>query len=98
VAADTNRLEWVTPGHPLFESLRRHSAAQAEPSLSSGACYYTLNREKPSRLDFYRARVVDGLGRVIHERLFTLELSQDGSAQLRDPSLIGDLVPAHHTA
>jgi hypothetical protein len=28
-----------------------------------------------SRLDFYRARVVDGLGRVIHERLFAIELS-----------------------
>jgi superfamily II DNA or RNA helicase len=94
VTADTNRLEWVTPGHPLFESLRRHAAAQAEPSLSSGACYYTLNREKPSRLDFYRGRVADGLGRVIHERLFALELSEDGSAHLRDASLIGDLVPA----
>jgi hypothetical protein len=94
VTAETNRLEWVTPGHPLFESLRRHAAAQAEVSLSSGACYYTLNREKASRLDFYRARVVDGLGRIIHERLFAIELSEDGFAQLRDPSLIGDLVPA----
>src|SRR5262249_5101285 len=45
-------------------------------------------------LDFYRARVVDGLGHVIHERLFAIELADDGSAQLRDASLIGDLVPA----
>ena len=24
-AAEENRLEWVTPGHPLFEALRRHA-------------------------------------------------------------------------
>lgn len=92
--SDTNRLEWVTPGHPLFEALRRHATVQAEQSLSSGACFYTLDRERPSRLDFYRARVVDGLGRTIHERLFAIELGTDGEAQLRDPSMIGDLVPA----
>jgi superfamily II DNA or RNA helicase len=94
VTADANRLEWVTPGHPLFEALRRHASAQAEPSLSSGACYYTLDRERASRLDFYRARVVDGLGRVIHERLFAVEIAEDGSAELRDPALLSDLVPA----
>jgi superfamily II DNA/RNA helicase len=31
----------------------------------------------PARLDVYRARVVDGLGHVIHERLFVVEL-RDG--------------------
>ena len=34
--------------------------------------------EAPARLDFYRARVVDGLGQVIHERLFTVELGETG--------------------
>jgi hypothetical protein len=31
--AEENNLEWVTPGHPLFEGLRRHtlSAAQGSP-------------------------------------------------------------------
>jgi len=92
--AESNRLEWITPGHPLFEALRRHTCALAEPSLSSGACYYTLDRERPTRLDFYRARVVDGLGHVIHERLFAIELEESGAPQLRDPSLLSDLVPA----
>ncbi|MDD5090749.1 MAG: helicase-related protein, partial [Candidatus Wallbacteria bacterium] len=27
--ADKNKLEWVTPGHPLFESVRRHTAGLA---------------------------------------------------------------------
>jgi len=93
IVADTNRLEWVTPGHPLFEALRRHALAQAEPSLASGACYYSLDRERPTRLDFYRARVVDGLGRVIHERLFVLEIAEGEAPQLRDPALLSDLIP-----
>src|SRR5947209_1130144 len=55
--ADKNNLEWVTPGHPLFESIRRHTLTQARPELGRGACYYSLQHERPARLDFYRARV-----------------------------------------
>jgi hypothetical protein len=40
------------------------------------------------------ARVVDGLGHVIHERLFAIELDESDAPQLRDPSLLSDLVPA----
>ena len=38
--ADAAKLEWVTPGHPLFEALRRHALAQARPVFADGACYY----------------------------------------------------------
>ena len=62
-AAEKNNLEWVTPGHPLFEALRRHTLSLAQEPFSKGACFYSLQHDKPARLDFYRARVVDGLGR-----------------------------------
>ena len=32
--AEENNLEWVTPGHPLFEALRRHALEQAGPTLA----------------------------------------------------------------
>ena len=48
----------------------------------------------PSRLDFYRARVVDGLGQVIHERLFTVELTDADEPRLREPDILGNLSPA----
>jgi len=32
---------------------------------------------EPARIDFYRARIVDGLGQVIHERLFAVEISSE---------------------
>ena len=83
--AEENNLEWVTPGHPLFEALRRHSLDVGQDAFGSGACFHSLAHEAPARLDFYRARVVDGLGQVIHERLFTVELSGEGG-----PCLPGD--------
>ena len=47
----------------------------------------------PSRLDFYRARIVDGLGRMIHKRLFAVELTTEGAPSLRGPDVLGDLSP-----
>ena len=91
--AEKNNLEWVTPGHPLFEALRRHSLDLSQDTFARGACFHSLEHEAPARLDFYRARVVDGLGHVIHERLFTVELTNDGSPRLREPDILGNLSP-----
>ena len=92
-AAEENNLEWVTPGHPLFESLRRHSHDLGHDAFAKGACFHSLAHEAPARLDFYRARVVDGLGHVIHERLFVVELADDGIPSLREPDVLGNLNP-----
>ncbi len=91
--AETHNLEWVTPGHPLFEALRRHGIETGRDAFAKGACFHSLEHEAPARLDFYRARVVDGLGRVIHERLFTLELAEGGAPRLREPDVLGNLTP-----
>jgi superfamily II DNA or RNA helicase len=106
--AETNHLEWVTPGHPLFEALRRHASILAQGTFGKGACFYSLQHDTPARLDFYRARVVDGLGQVIHERLFVIELSgldlqpvndrQDAcptQVKLVEPSILGNFSPVN---
>ena len=92
--AETEKLEWVTPGHPLFEAIRRHIHAQALDVLGKGATFHSLQHEHPARIDFYRARVVDGLGRVIHERLFAVEIAEDGTPRLQEPGLLGNFAPA----
>ena len=95
--AEEHNLEWVTPGHPLFESLRRHGHDLGQEAFATGACFHSLAHEAPARLDFYRARVVDGLGHVIHERLFVVELAQDGTPSLREPDVLGNLNPVSNT-
>ena len=91
--AEQHNLEWVTPGHPLFEALRRHGLDRAADAFSRGACFHSLAHEAPARLDIYRARIVDGLGQVIHERLFTVELAVGAPPCLRVPELLGNLSP-----
>ena len=92
--AEMHNLEWVTPGHSLFEALRRHCVETSRDVFATGACFYSLDNDTPSRLDFYRARVVDGLGHVIHERLFVVELAETGHPRLREPDILGNLNPA----
>lgn len=92
--AEKNNLEWVTPGHPLFEALRRNVLAQGQQAFSKGACFYSLQHDSPARLDFYKARVVDGLGNVIHERLFAVELKDSSEPRLLEPGVLGNFTPA----
>ena len=87
-------MEWVTPGHPLFEALRRHCVETGRDVFATGACFHSLDHDAPARLDFYRARVVDGLGHVIHERLFTVELAEADEPRLMEPDILGNLTPA----
>lgn len=91
--AERYNLEWVTPGHPLFEAIRRHVYFKAQEVFGKGACFYSLQHDAPSRLDFYRARVVDGLGQIIHERLFAVEINENGEPRLQEPSILGNLTP-----
>ena len=96
--AEQHHLEWVTPGHPLFESLRRHSLDIGQDAFAKGACFHSVAHDAPARLDFYRARAVDGLGHVIHERLFTVELADGTEPQLREPDILGNMTPANAPA
>jgi hypothetical protein len=91
--AEEQNVEWVTPGHPLFEAIRRHTYKLAHEAFNKGACFYSLAHDAPARIDFYRARAVDGLGHVIHERMFTVELADGQAPSLRDPMVLGDLLP-----
>jgi uncharacterized protein DUF3883 len=92
--AEKHNLEWVTPGHSLFEALRRHTLVLAQDAFAKGACFYSLVHETPARIDFYRARVVDGLGRVVHEQLFAVELRENNPPIIQEPGALSNLIPA----
>jgi len=95
--AEGHNLEWVTPGHPLFEAVRRHTLASAQESFKKAACFYSLMHDAPARIDFYRARVVDGLGQVIHERMFAVELADGSQPTIRESTVLGKFTPADAT-
>jgi hypothetical protein len=93
-------LEWVTPGHPLFEAMRENVYALAQDDLTRGAVFYDLHRAQPARLDVFSAAIRDGRGNVLHRRLFVIETpvtatgELDGGLALRQPTLFLDISPA----
>lgn len=91
---DDPTLEWVTPGHPLFESVREQVLELVGPDLQRGAVFYDLYRKQPARLDVFSAAIADGRGRILHRRLFVVETDMDGTLTVRQPTLFLDLVLA----
>ena len=53
-------LEWVTPGHPLFESVRAMMHDKAKDDLERGTMFYDLHRTQPALLDVFSAEIRDG--------------------------------------
>ena len=91
---DDPTLEWVTPGHPLFEVVREEVTERVQFDLQHGAVFYDLQRAQPARLDVFSAAIRDGRGNVLHRRLFVVEAQRDGALTVRQPTLFLDLLPA----
>jgi hypothetical protein len=86
--------DWVTPGHPLFETVREDLLETVHGDMERGAVFYDVHRSVPARLAVYSAAIRDGLGRVLHRRLFIVQEEFDGTLTVRQPTLLLDLVPA----
>jgi len=92
--SDDPTVEWVTPGHPLFEAVREEVLARVRTDLQNGCIFYDLHRTDPSLLDVFAASVLDGRGRTLHRRLFVIETSVDRNSEVRQPTVFFDLNPA----
>ena len=88
-------LEWVTPGHPLFEVVREDVSERVSDHLKRGAIFFDLQRSQPARLDVFAASIKDGQGNNLHRRIFVIETETSGTTILRQPTIFLDgLVPA----
>ncbi|MDM8530285.1 DUF3883 domain-containing protein [Anaerolineales bacterium HSG25] len=87
-------LEWVTPGHALFETVREAVSEQVADDLQRGTIFYDLQSEDTVRLDVFTAAISDGRGKVIERRLLVVQIALDGSLSVRSPQLFLDLSAA----
>lgn len=92
--AKDSTVEWVTPGHPLFEAVRECVLRRVEEDLRKGAVFYDLYSKEPSRLDVYSASVKDGRGNIIHRRIFVVQSDMSGVLMIRQPTIFLDLIPS----
>lgn len=88
---DDPTLEWVTPGHPLFECVREYVLSQIQDDMRQGAIFYDLHRKEPAILDVFSAAIQDGIGNVLHRRLFVVETDKGGMMSVRQPTIFLDL-------
>jgi len=84
-------LEWVTPGHPLFESVRSMVQDKVQEDLQRGTVFYDLNRRDPAKLMVFSGEIRDGRGNILHKRLFVTQTTMDGSITIRQPTIFLDL-------
>ncbi|MEX1096131.1 MAG: DUF3883 domain-containing protein, partial [Planctomycetales bacterium] len=87
-------LEWVTPGHPLFETVRSDVLARTEEPLRRGAVFFDLHRGEPALLDVFAASIKDGRNQALHRRLFVIETSRAGEMRIHEPTILHDVTPA----
>ena len=83
--------EWITPGHPLFETVREDVVARVQDDLQRGSVFYDLHGKAPYRVDVFSAAIKDGRGHVLHRTLFGVQADQDGTMTIKQPTLFLDL-------
>ena len=84
-------LEWVTPGHPLFEAVREDAWEQVQTDVRRGAVFFDLHARTPYLLDVFSGSVRDGRGCMLNKRLFVVQTTQDGTLAIRQPTIFLDL-------
>ena len=93
VLKDDATLEWVTPGHALFEAMRTEVEARVAEDLQRGAVFYDVQASEPYRLDVFAASIKDGRASVLHRRLFVVRVDKTGLV-VRQPTIFLDLSSA----
>ena len=68
-------LDFVGPGHPLFEGLVQRVLDEYGSSLRQGACFYNAEATEPTVLWLLKCGVEDGRGQAVGERLFAIHLT-----------------------
>lgn len=84
-------LDWVTPGHPLFETVRAATLETVQPELERGAVFYDLHTPTPYHLDVFSAAIKDGRGDELHRRLFVVQTTPESQTAVRQPTIFLDL-------
>lgn len=86
--------DWLTPGHPLFEVVREETIEQFQEHLKKGAVFYDINISQPVKLDLFSTSIIDGMGHVLHRKLFVMESQMDGTLLVKQPTVFLDIVPS----
>ncbi len=86
-------LEFVGPGHPLFEGVVERVLREYGPSLRQGACFYNADATEPTVMWLLKCGVEDGRGHSVGERLFAIHRTGEEYRKSQPYALL-DLKPS----
>lgn len=70
--SDYSNLDFVGPGHPLFEGVVERVLREYGPALRQGTVFYDADATEPTLLWLVKGGVEDGRGTKVGERLFAV--------------------------
>jgi superfamily II DNA or RNA helicase len=85
-------LEFIGPGHPLFEGVVERVLSEYGGSLRQGACFFNADATEATVLWLLKCGVEDGRGQAAGERIFALHLTGDRFRKSQPYALL-DLKP-----
>ncbi len=93
-------IEFVGPGHPLFEALSHLTLTRYRDDLEQGVVFLDPDNRREGLIWLVEATVNDGLGAVVGQQLFAVYQSADGATfESLQPSVFIDFgipdAPAH---
>jgi hypothetical protein len=85
-------LEFIGPGHPLFEGVVERVLRDYGRSLRQGTIFYNADATEPTVLWLLKCGVEDGRGQIVGERLFAIHRT-GGAYRKSQPYALLDLKP-----
>ena len=81
-------VEFVGPGHPLFEGVVERVLREYGPALLRGAVFYNADATQPEVLWLLKSGIEDGHGRTIAQRLFAVQRRDAGYRKTQPYALL----------
>lgn len=93
IIGEDRSIEFIAPGHPLFEALADLIIERFESTLSEGAIFFEPEGTEEGILWFVKGSINDGKGNVIGEKLFAIKQKTDRELSKKGPFILWDLNP-----
>ena len=91
VAQRSPNAEFVTFGHPLFETVLEYVEENFRNSIFNGAVFYDPDGKLDGYILFYEGEVQMGTSETVGKRLFAFYIDEDFNIKQVHPSIIWDL-------
>ena len=92
VGAKDQDAEFITFGHPLFETVMEWVSREFTADLQRGAVFTDTSGHLDGTILFFEGAVTDGTGRIAGKRLFSYYVDSDtGEAEHIPPTILWDL-------